>query len=206
MRVAEPAEGWRQGDKLGWGDRHCSCEELKLPPWEYRERSATILSKSQGKGAPAAASQALLCSFPALCQHNFATRMMIFVSPELIVLWDGVYHFHEAGAILGGRLGASRVPSLEMKDQGAARTFLAQEISISWPIPKKENFFFPWECPRPGWALLGAIWDSGKCPCPWQEWNEILKSLLKPFHSNSSWETSGHLVKSRTQEFSPSGH
>ena len=26
----------------------------------------------------------------------------------------------------------------------------------------------PWKCPRPGWMELGA-WDSGRCPCLWQE-------------------------------------
>uniref|UniRef100_A0A8D2LZB7 C2H2-type domain-containing protein n=1 Tax=Zonotrichia albicollis TaxID=44394 RepID=A0A8D2LZB7_ZONAL len=27
----------------------------------------------------------------------------------------------------------------------------------------------PWQCPRPRWTGLGAAWDSGSCPCPWQE-------------------------------------
>uniref|UniRef100_A0A8D2M6J6 5-hydroxytryptamine receptor 6 n=1 Tax=Zonotrichia albicollis TaxID=44394 RepID=A0A8D2M6J6_ZONAL len=26
----------------------------------------------------------------------------------------------------------------------------------------------PWQCPRPGWTELGAPWDHGRCPCPWQ--------------------------------------
>ena len=40
----------------------------------------------------------------------------------------------------------------------------------------------PWQCPRPGWTLgLGAAWDSGRCPCPWQGLQ--LDDLKSPFQS-----------------------
>ncbi|XP_054127132.1 coiled-coil domain-containing protein 78 [Melozone crissalis] len=37
----------------------------------------------------------------------------------------------------------------------------------------------PWQCPRPGWAGLGAAWDSGRCPCPWH--GEEQEQLQDPF-------------------------
>lgn len=49
----------------------------KFPAWEYREGSDTTLSKSQEKGAPAAASQAPFCSFLAICKHNFAVTGLV---------------------------------------------------------------------------------------------------------------------------------
>uniref|UniRef100_A0A8C3E014 Uncharacterized protein n=1 Tax=Corvus moneduloides TaxID=1196302 RepID=A0A8C3E014_CORMO len=39
------------------------------------------------------------------------------------------------------------------------------------PSPFPEQLWLPldpWQCPRPGWTGLGAAWDSGRCPCPWQ--------------------------------------
>ena len=43
----------------------------------------------------------------------------------------------------------------------------------------------PWQCPRPGWTLgLGAAWDSGSCPCPWQGWGGmVLNASFHPKHS-----------------------
>lgn len=100
-----------------------SCHTWKFLAWEYRERSDTILSKSQGKGAPAAASQALLCSFQAICKHNFAVTaqlLIIFFSSNLIVLWNEVaQEFISPMTLelsLGSSFGAPRVPSLEMKE------------------------------------------------------------------------------------------
>lgn len=42
-------------------------------------------------------------------------------------------------------------------------------------VESLEVLSHPWKCPRPGWTELGAPWDSGRHPCPWQgvEWDGI---------------------------------
>ena len=46
----------------------------------------------------------------------------------------------------------------------------------------------PWQCPRPGWSGLGAAWDKGRCPCPWQGWDWMgFKVPSNPNHSMILW-------------------
>ncbi|NXY11822.1 PR40A factor, partial [Pteruthius melanotis] len=60
-----------------------------------------------------------------------------------------------------------------------------------------------WKCPRPGWMGLGAAWDSGRCPCPWNGMD--FKVFSNPNHSMvripNTHKPVGHLKASSSRKF-----